>query len=144
MANRHTIQDTKTRFDNLPVGSITKTDSRDFIDRKNQSPRILFASKIITLELSSDHNQQGAMMDAAHTETPEVTVSISLTRKQQGALYMQSLRQAKRIKELNAINDDLVKALREMAELAAQVDSWQSFPSEPIDRAMKALAKAGA
>jgi hypothetical protein len=65
MANRHTIQATKTRFDNLPAGSITKTDSRVFIDRKNQSPQILFARKIILLELSGDHNQTGRGMPSA-------------------------------------------------------------------------------
>jgi len=39
-------------------------------------------------------------------------------------------------------HDDLVKALEEITDIAEQVDSWESFPSGPIEKARAALAKA--
>jgi hypothetical protein len=43
---------------------------------------------------------------------------------------------------LIAAAPDLLEALREIAELADKVDSWQSFPYEPIQKAYAAIAKA--
>lgn len=36
----------------------------------------------------------------------------------------------------------LYEALREMRDMAERVDSWESFPSAPIERAGEALAAA--
>jgi hypothetical protein len=41
-------------------------------------------------------------------------------------------------------HDDLVAALSAITEMAERCDSWESFPSAPIDAARAALAKAGA
>jgi hypothetical protein len=43
---------------------------------------------------------------------------------------------------LIAAAPEILEALREIAELADKVDSWQSFPPEPIQKAYAAIAKA--
>lgn len=48
----------------------------------------------------------------------EVTVSVSLTKKQQGELYMKSIRQADRIKELKT-------ALREIVTMAEAIGAFE-------------------
>lgn len=47
-----------------------------------------------------------------------VTVSISLTKKQQGDLYMQNMRRGERIKEYRA-------GVKRIAELAEAAGSWE-------------------
>lgn len=47
-----------------------------------------------------------------------VTVSISLTKAQQGKLYMQNMRRGERIKELTA-------GLRKVVELAEAANNWE-------------------
>ena len=43
---------------------------------------------------------------------------------------------------LVAAAPDLLQALEELAELAARCDSWQSFPTAPLEKAYAAIAKA--
>jgi hypothetical protein len=38
--------------------------------------------------------------------------------------------------------DELLDALEQMVSIAERVDSWESFPSAPIEVALKAIAKA--
>jgi hypothetical protein len=61
----------------------------------------------------------------------DVTVSISLSRKEQGALYMKSLRQSDRIKELK-------EALRRIQKMAEGDKNWE------IMTAAKAALEPGA
>ena len=51
---------------------------------------------------------------------------------------------AKEVLALIAVNEKLLEALKEITSVAKQVDSWQSFPSDPIEVADAAIALAEA
>ena len=50
----------------------------------------------------------------------DVTVSISLTKKQQGDLYMQNMRRGDRIKEYRA-------GVKRIAQMAEEAGNWEIF-----------------
>lgn len=47
-----------------------------------------------------------------------------------------------RIDRLATINAQLLKVLEEITDVASRVDSWESFPIEPIDNAYTVIAAA--
>ena len=65
----------------------------------------------------------------------EILESERITEKQE-------LQAAAELRRLHEVNTTLLEALREIAELADKVDSWQSFPPEPIQKAYAAIAEA--
>jgi hypothetical protein len=59
----------------------------------------------------------------------------------ENGLYL-SAELRKRIAELESERDELLEALEQMVSIAERVDGWESFPSAPIEVALKAIAKA--
>lgn len=48
---------------------------------------------------------------------------------------------AAKIRMLTQQRDDLLAALINLAETAAECDSWESFPKEPLDKAWAAITR---
>ena len=47
-----------------------------------------------------------------------------------------------KLSQVEKQRDELLEALEQMVSIAELVDGWESFPSDPIEVALKAIAKA--
>ena len=67
---------------------------------------------------------------------------LDMVRANNKAFYTQVESQILVISRLEKQRDELLKALEQMVSIAERVDGWESFPSAPIEVALKAIAKA--
>ena len=47
-----------------------------------------------------------------------------------------------KLSQVKKQRDELLEALEQMVSIAERVDGWESFPSAPLEVALKAIAKA--
>jgi hypothetical protein len=64
---------------------------------------------------------------------------IEVTEAELHAIHKKTLDDHERLRDAAP---DLLEALKEMTDIAHQVDCWQSFPLDPIEKARAAIAKA--
>ena len=67
---------------------------------------------------------------------------LSVVEASNEALYTQIEHQVLVISRLEKQRDELLEALEQMVSIAERVDGWESFPSAPIEVALKAIRKA--